>query len=261
MWEKDTLNVPLTLNTGPALRQTDRRVSVGDRGEVVEASGCTVSILCCAEIDLTFKLPTVSKLSSMKHNFVLPEPKTCFGRTAGRLSRHKITGQWTTRRRDRQERETTQEGEENHFLHEDLLDWAVRASMGWVQTPKPISERAAREKRYKVSGFRPSTAQEPAGLKLTCNCRVRQKGGTQLTTKTGTQVLKCSPRRSICCIILLFFVVLLQETDKLESSLFHGQIVLFTTDAVVQKSCTKGHKQCYYSKSFSSAGESTELLQ
>lgn len=28
--------------------------------------GCTVSILCCAEIDLTFKLPTFSDLSSMK---------------------------------------------------------------------------------------------------------------------------------------------------------------------------------------------------
>ena len=26
-----------------------------------------------------------------------------------------------------------------------LLDWAVLASMGWVKTPRPISERAARE--------------------------------------------------------------------------------------------------------------------
>lgn len=50
---------------------------------------------------------------------------------------------------------------------EDLLDWAVRASMGCVKTPKPISERAASEKMYIVLGFRPSTAYEPAGLKVT----------------------------------------------------------------------------------------------
>lgn len=41
---------------------------------------------------------------------------------------------------------------------EDLLDWAVRASMGCVKTPNPISERAASEKKYIVLGFRPSTA-------------------------------------------------------------------------------------------------------
>lgn len=39
--------------------------------------------------------------------------------------------------------------------------------MGCVKTPKPISERAAREKKYNVSGLRPSTAYEPAGLKVT----------------------------------------------------------------------------------------------
>lgn len=41
-----------------------------------DRDGCTVSSLCCAESDLTFKLPTLSDLSPTKHNYVLPGPKT-----------------------------------------------------------------------------------------------------------------------------------------------------------------------------------------
>lgn len=40
-----------------------------------DRDGCTVSILCCAEIDLTFKLPMLSDLNSVKLNFVLPKRK------------------------------------------------------------------------------------------------------------------------------------------------------------------------------------------
>lgn len=38
-----------------------------------DRDGSTVSILCCAEIDLTFKLPMLSDLSSMKLDSVLPK--------------------------------------------------------------------------------------------------------------------------------------------------------------------------------------------
>lgn len=47
------------------------------------------------------------------------------------------------------------------------LDWAVLASIGLVKTPRPMSERAARENLYSVSGFRPSTAYDPVGIKVT----------------------------------------------------------------------------------------------
>lgn len=56
-----------------------------------DRDGCTVSILCCAEIDLTFKLPTLSDLSTMKHNFVLPEPKPASPGCGGLLC-YRITG-------------------------------------------------------------------------------------------------------------------------------------------------------------------------
>lgn len=51
-----------------------------------------------------------------------------------------------------------------------LLDWAVRASIGCVYKPKPIPERAASVNLYTVSGFRPSTAYDPAGRKVTWVC-------------------------------------------------------------------------------------------
>lgn len=52
-----------------------------------------------------------------------------------------------------------------------VLDCAVRASMGSVYKPKPIPERAANVNLYKVSGFKPSTAYEPAGSKVTWFCK------------------------------------------------------------------------------------------
>lgn len=58
---------------------------------------------------------------------------------------------------------------------ENSLDWAVLASMGLVKTPRPISERAARENIYRVSGFRPSTAYDPAGMKVTWICKKNTK--------------------------------------------------------------------------------------
>lgn len=64
MWEQDTLNVPLTLNTGlPSDRRTGVLVlGTGGRWWKCEADwdGCINSISSCAEIDLAFKLPTLS---------------------------------------------------------------------------------------------------------------------------------------------------------------------------------------------------------
>lgn len=39
-----------------------------------DRDGCTVSTLCCTEIELTFKSPPLSDLSSVKLQFVLPKP-------------------------------------------------------------------------------------------------------------------------------------------------------------------------------------------
>lgn len=96
----------------------------------MEASGCTVSILCCAEIDLTFKLPTVSKLSSMKHNFVLPEPKTCFGRLRAdcRATKSLVSGQQgdETDKRERQHRK------ERKITFSTRTYWTGRCEPRWV---------------------------------------------------------------------------------------------------------------------------------
>lgn len=55
-----------------------------------------------------------------------------------------------------------------------------------MKTPKPISDRAAREKTYSVSGFRPSTAKEPAASKVTRCCEeTKEHQVTRANMKPG----------------------------------------------------------------------------
>lgn len=78
MWEPDTLNVPLTQGL-PSDRWTWGLVLVTEgrwwKHEADRDSG-TVSILCGAEIDLTFKLPTLFDLSAIKLYFCLTRSVT-----------------------------------------------------------------------------------------------------------------------------------------------------------------------------------------
>lgn len=78
MWEPDTLNVPLTQGL-PSDRWTWGLVLVTEGGwwkHEADRDSCTVSILCGAEIDLTFKLPTLFDLSAIKLYFCLTRSVT-----------------------------------------------------------------------------------------------------------------------------------------------------------------------------------------
>lgn len=70
MGEQDTLNVPLTRGL-PSDRRTGGLVFVTGGRRETDQDGCTVSTLCCAEIDLTFQLLALSDLNSIKLIFCL----------------------------------------------------------------------------------------------------------------------------------------------------------------------------------------------